>query len=152
MEYGSSAGGFTGEWQGGVQLIYPLFAGGARLSAVNRADAEARAARAQLDAVKLRLEDALDRAVAAVESAVQRVAALEAAVRQSEKAVRIEKLALDAGAGTQTDYLAAEAQLYEARAALTEARYGELGARIELARATGALTRDWIERNLESGS
>lgn len=62
----------------------------------------------------------------------------------------MEKLRLDTGAGTQTDYLRAEADLLSARAELAAARHTVIGARVELARATGALTLDWLRQNLES--
>jgi len=48
------------------------------------------------------------------------------------------------GAGTQVDYLAAEAELAATRAAVVEARTLALLAEVELARATGALTPAWI--------
>ncbi|MBI4410345.1 MAG: TolC family protein [Gemmatimonadetes bacterium] len=151
VEYGSSAGSFTGEWQGGVQLGYPLFMAGARRHASDRADAEARASREELRVTGLGVERAVEEALAALESARARVAALAAAVEQSAEVARIEKLALDAGAGVQTDYLRAEAELFTARAALTAARHGEIAARVELARLTGELSPEWLARNLESG-
>jgi outer membrane protein TolC len=69
-------------------------------------------------------------------------------VVQSEEVARIEKLALDAGSGVQTDYMTAEAQLLGVRASLTEARTAEAGARIELARVSGELSEDWLKSNL----
>ena len=47
---------------------------------------------------------------------------LTAAVEQWDELVRIERLALDAGAGTQRDLLDAESGRYQARAGLVEAR------------------------------
>jgi outer membrane protein TolC len=70
-----------------------------------------------------------------------------AVVRYAEVA-RIEKLALDAGSGTQTDYLDAEAELLSARARLTEAENAEIVARIELARVSGELDRGWLARTI----
>jgi outer membrane protein TolC len=61
-------------------------------------------------------------------------------------------LALDAGAGVQTDYLTAEAELLQVRAAWSAARGAEIGAYVELARIVGELSLEWLERNLESGS
>jgi outer membrane protein TolC len=150
-DYGTTAGGFQAEWQAGVQLSYPLFTAGARPAASERADAEVRAAAEQLRLAELRLAQAVDRAAAAVEAARARVAALEAAVQQGEEVVRIERLSLEEGAGVQSDYLTAEAELLRARAALTEARAQEIGARVELARVAGELTLDWLARNLERG-
>jgi len=63
---------------------------------------------------------------------------------------RIERLALETGTGTQTDFLRAEADLHRARAALVQAEYGELLAQLELANATGDLSMDWLYRTLET--
>ncbi len=149
-EYGSASGSPQGEWQGGVQLSYPLFTGGARASAVDAADAEARSAAAAERQAERDVARSLDAALVAWRSAAARTTALEAAVRQSREVVRIETLSLNAGAGTQTDYLAAEAALYEAEASLTGARYALLGARIDIARSTGELSPRWLALNLES--
>jgi outer membrane protein TolC len=86
------------------------------------------------------VEDAVDAALTAYRSASSRALALEAAVAQSAEVARIEALALEAGAGVQTDYLRAEADLLSARAALAEARHGAAAARVRLARATGRLS------------
>jgi outer membrane protein TolC len=96
--------------------------------------------------------DAVDRALAAVVAAEARAEAWLAAVDQSAEVARIERLALDTGGGMQTDYLRAEADLLRARAALTDARHAALVARVELARATGELTAEWVELNVESGT
>ena len=76
--------------------------------------------------------------------------ALEVAEAQSEEVARIEGLALDAGAGVQTDFLRAQAQLFQARADLSRARHGEVLALIELARVTGDLSLGWIHENMET--
>jgi outer membrane protein len=152
VQYGSGAGSEGGEWQTGLQLSYPLFTGRARPAAADRARASARAASAELAVATLRVMDAVDRALVTVAAAESRAAAWEAAVAQSAEVARIERLALGTGAGVQTDYLAAEAELLRARAALTEARYAVVVARVELARAAGDLTPEWIEANLESGT
>jgi len=149
-EYGTTAGGFTGEWNAGLQLSYPLFTGGARFRALDRAAAEERSAEQELRLAELRVFRELDAALSALVSARARAEALEAAVEQSAEVARIERLALDAGAGVQTDYLAAEAELLRARAGLAEARHAAIGARIELARALGELSIEWIEDNVES--
>ena len=74
---------------------------------------------------------------------------LELAVAQSEEVARIEALALEAGAGVQTDFLRAQAELFQARASLSQARHGEIMARIELARVRGELSLAWIQDNME---
>jgi outer membrane protein TolC len=151
VRYGSSEGDAGGEWQGGVQLSYPLFTAGARPAAKERARAETRVAAAELAQAELRAAEAVDRAHALLVSARARSVALAAAAEQSAEVARIEKLALDTGAGVQTDYLQAEAALLRARAALTEARFSEVVAWVELARAIGVLTPSWIDQNVEPG-
>jgi outer membrane protein len=150
VEYASSGTSPQGEWQGGAQLSYPIYTGGARGAAVDRASAEARAADAELSLGRRRVAEAVDRAMTAVRSAAARVAALEAAARQSEEVTRIDRLALEAGAGVQTDYLTAEASLFRVRAALTDARAAEVLARIELARIAGELTTEWLATHVEN--
>jgi outer membrane protein TolC len=152
VRYGSGEGDAGGEWQGGVQLSYALFTAGARPAAQDRARAESRIAAAELAQAELRAAEAVDRAHALLTSARARSVALAAAVEQSTEVARIEKLALDTGAGVQTDYLSAEAALLRARAALTDARFSEVVAWVELARAMGVLTPSWIEQNVEPGS
>ena len=151
VEYASADGHESAEWQGGVALSYPIFTGGARSAGIERADAGAALAEARLREAELRVGDAIDRTLAALESARARSTALEAAVAQAGEVARIERLSLDAGAGTQSDYLLAEAELLEVRTALVQARHLEVVARVELARLTGRLTADWIAENLEPG-
>jgi outer membrane protein TolC len=150
IEYASNTTDPQGEWQGSVQLSYPIFTGGARAAAHDRANAEIQAAVAEYDLAGRRVDDAIDRAAAARSAAHARVSALEAAVAQSEEVTRIDRLALDAGAGVQSDYLTAQADLFRSRAALTDARAQEVMALIELARASGQLSESWIAQNVES--
>jgi protease secretion system outer membrane protein len=152
VRYGSGQGDAGGEWQGGMQLSYALFDGGSRPAAQDRARAETRAAAAELAFGEQRVAESVDRAYAALISAAARRSALADAASQSEEVVRIERLALDAGAGVQTDYLAADAELLRVRAALTDARFAEVVAHVELARAMGTLSLEWIEQNVEAGS
>jgi outer membrane protein TolC len=93
----------------------------------------------------------VDGALGRIAAARARAQAWSTAVEQSTEVARIERLALDTGAGVQTDYLAAEAELLRARAALAEARYVELIAGIELMRSMGELDEGWVEANVESG-
>jgi outer membrane protein TolC len=72
------------------------------------------------------------------------------AARHQEEVARTELLSLRSGAGTQTDYLRAEADLLRIRSALVEARNSEVAANIELARVTGELTTAWLDKNLEN--
>jgi outer membrane protein len=143
-------GRWISEWQVGVGLSWPLYTGGARERAVDRAEAAARAAREQLRLTRMTAEQQLDEARAAYDAAQARTSALDAAVRQAAEVARITALARDVGDGTQTDYLLAEAALFRARAACLQARYALVAARVELARVTGELSRAWIDTSLET--
>jgi outer membrane protein len=150
VDYGSSTGAFSPQWQLGVAVSYPLFTGGGRVSAVRRAAADDHAAAAELQAAELGAAQGVDQALAALREARARVAALESAVAQSEEVANIERLSLEVGSGTETDYLDAEAKLLSARAGLIEARHAEIAARVELARTTGQLSRDWLAQAVET--
>lgn len=150
VEYASGAGHPQGEWQGGAQLSYPILTGGARQAASDRANADIRAAQAELNLTERRIDETIDRAFAALSSTRARAEALESAVTQSAEVTRIDRLALEAGAGVQSEYLTAQADLFRVRAALTEARALAVLARVEIARASGLLTENWIARNVES--
>jgi outer membrane protein TolC len=149
-EYGNGSGSFTGEWNAGVQVSYALFSGGARLKAMDRASAERRAAEDALSLQELSVQHDVDAALTSLASAQARVRALTAGVAQFEEVARIEHLSLEAGAGVQTDYLTAEAELLQARASLAQARHAVIAAHVELAQAVGELSAGWIERNMES--
>jgi len=150
-QFGSGSGGFVGEWQAGVQLTYPVFAGGARVAGSDRARAVASSAEASADAVELELLRALDRAEAARTEAAGRRQALVAAVEQYEEVARIEALSLAEGAGVQRDLLSAEAQLFRTRSSLAQAQAALTRSTVEIARISGALDLTWINQNLESG-
>lgn len=148
-DYGTLSGGHTQEWQASLRVSYPLFTGGARAGERGRALAEERQASEGLRLAELTVEDDVQSALAAVTESRARRDALEQAVTQAEEVTRIEALSLEAGAGVQTDYLQAQAELYQTRASLAQARHGEVLARIHLARVMGDLTLSWIEENTE---
>lgn len=132
------------EWQAGIALSWEIFSGGSRSASIRRAQADLRAAESELANVELEITTAADAAQTSIEATDARVDALTASVGQWEELVRIERLALDAGAGTQRDLLDAEAGLYQARAGLVEARAEAFLARVRLADAAGRLDRNWI--------
>jgi outer membrane protein TolC len=148
--FGSKEFEFQGEWQVGLRLSYPLFTGGQRSRAVSEAGAQAEEARAQYELARLRGHEVVDRALAAVEEQRARVEAIATAVEHLVEVARIERLALEAGRGTQTDYLGAEASLRRARASLVQARHAEIAARVELGRVAGELTPSWLSAMLET--
>lgn len=148
-EYRDGEGNNTNEWQALAMIGVPIFTGGVIAGQVSEADAAYRVASADMRLTEDRIASEVDRAVAQVRETHARVQSLTRAVESLEEVVRIEKLRLDTGTQTQTDYLQAEAELLSARAGLIEARHGEMIARTTLARVTGMLSMNWIEQNLE---
>ncbi len=143
-------GNTTTEWNLGVVLSYPLFTGGNRANEVSQANAEARRAREELRLAELETRESVDRALNAALETGALVTALSRAEEHQSEVVRIERLSLEAGAGTQTDYLRAEADLARARALLVEAQHAEIAAWVEVARVVGELTPEWLDRTVEA--
>ena len=148
-DFGTLDGGHVQEWQGALQISYPIFTGGAREGERERAVAEERRVAEALRLTEMVVEDEVETALASVREAAALRVALELAAEQSEEVARIEALALEAGAGVQTDFLRAQAELFQARASLSQARHGEILALIQLARVKGALSMEWIQENME---
>lgn len=149
MDYGTWTGDHVAEWQAGVAVSWPLFTGGARGAAIRRAEAELAAARHETAGVRRDLEIQADGARASVTEADARASALAASVSQWAEVARIEGLAMETGAGVQSDLLLAQASLYRARAGWAEARHARVLARVRLARAQGALDVHWLASRLE---
>ena len=146
----SSAGNYSGLWNVGIALSYPLFTGGDRSNTVGRASAELNATREEMRLLELQTENDVDQALNRALEMRALVESLSRAVQLQAEVARIERLSLDAGAGTQTDYLRAEADLARARSILVEARHAEIAAWVQLARVVGELTPEWLDRNVES--
>ena len=150
INYGSASGANSLEWNVGVSLAYTVFNGGAVSSAVARSQSAARSANERLRWIELEVAAEIDRALAAIEEADARIESLRTAVARFDEVSRIEKLRLETGAGTETDYVRAEADRLAAEAGLIEARYGEIAARAELARIAGGLSPEWVTEHLRS--
>lgn len=148
LAFGSSKGDVSAEWSTGVQFSWSLFDGGAAAERVARAHALTDAARADARQVRLEIESALDGALARFDEAGERVESLSIAVASFADVARVEALRLEAEAGVQSDYLEALAQLASVRAALAEARYRALAARVEIASVVGELDAAWFDREL----
>lgn len=152
LGFGGGNTRFEAEWNAGIQVAVPIFDGRATAKAIQRTQAARRATSERLRQAEMDVTAEVDRALGALQDAQARSASLMTAVARLEEVVRIQKLLLETGQGTQTDYLNAEADLLAARANLTRARLGEVDARAGVARAAGQLTPAWIEENLEKRS
>jgi outer membrane protein TolC len=150
LGFGSTGGDLITEWQGGAKITYPIFTGGARSKSNTRAEAMVDIALQQVRQIEFSVQDGVDRGLSAVRESQVMVAAVEEAVAHLSEVARIERLSLDAGAGTQTEYLRSEAELLRARALLIEARNTEIASRVELARIVGQLSPAWLEHELEN--
>ncbi len=150
IDRGSAQGDYTTEWDAGLQLSYPIFTGGATSNRIAQARARESGAAEHLRLAELEAAAGVDRALAAVEESRARIASLQRAVAGFTEVARVEKLRLDTGTGTQTDYLKAEADLLKARADLATARYALLTARAALALAMGQLSQTWVTAHVET--
>jgi outer membrane protein TolC len=146
---GTDRDSFTGEWQLGLRLDWALFTGGARAAAISRAEAERVQAEERLAQTELDRDASMQRARAALARARARTVALEQAVAAGVEVARVERLSLDVGGGVQSDWLDAEADLLESRAALVRSRADQLVAAVELARVAGVLDLEWLATRLE---
>ena len=148
VDQGSLDGHFTAEWNVGLAISMPVFAGGRLRHGVSRAEALREASRENLRLAELGAAASVDRALATLEEAEARAASLRTAVDRSAEVARIERLRLDTGTGVQADYLQAEATLLSLRATLSEVEHGAVLARIRLAKAVGELDEGWLAENL----
>ncbi len=151
-DWASSKGNASTEWNAGLQVTVPLFDGGTVRRRVAQAQAGRAAAAEQVRLAEAQVREAIDRAAAAAEEAQGRIESLVRAADRYAEVARVQKLLLDNGAGTQTDYLAAEADLLTARASLAEGEQVVVLTRVDLARAAGLLNLDWLSANLEPRS
>jgi outer membrane protein len=149
-DWASSRGNAATEWNAGFQVTVPLFDGGTVRHRIAQAQAGRAAAAEQVRLAEAQVREAIDRAAAAAEEAQGRIESLARAADRYAEVARVQKLLLDNGAGTQTDYLAAEADLLTARASLAEGEQAVVLTRVDLARAAGRLTLDWLSANLET--
>ncbi len=151
VAYGAAEARFSAEWQAGVRVSYPIFTGGGRSAGVARARASEREAEAQQADVALAITEQVDRLLVRIAESRHRLAALKLARDQLAEVVRTEALSLREGAGLQSDYLRAVAELARARAEVSEAEGLEAMAHVELAQIMGRLTPESLHTIVEGG-
>ena len=147
--FAAPSSALTGEWQVGVGLSYPIFSR-ATSAHIEEAAAAATESRARVDQIRLDLARQMDAAFTELAAAGSRVGALETAVVQFDEVRRIEQLSLETGAGVQSDYLRAEAQLFDTRARLASARADRLVALARLLHTRGDLSVSQLRTHVEA--
>lgn len=150
MEYSDGSLNATTDWSAGLQLTIPIWDGGITQRRVAKAGAQRDAARAAVAQAELEVSELVDRALAAWTEATARGSAFARAEERLVEVVRVQKLLLEVGSGTQVDYLSALAELASTRAERSQAAANEVIAQVDLARVTGALTPEWIRQTLEA--
>lgn len=144
-DLGGSAFGFTSETtsnQVGLQLLVPIYSGGAVNSRTREAaalldESEQRLEQARRDVTRRTRESFL-----AVTSGMARVQALEQARTSTKKALESTQLGYETGVRTQVDVLNAQRDLFRTERDLSQARYDYLISRLELKNAAGTLSED----------
>jgi TolC family type I secretion outer membrane protein len=134
-----AAEGFEDDYILGVRMQMPLFDGGLRSARVRKARAQADAAHARARELRLGVEEELEQARAAIDTASARVEAYSRAHASALEARRIEHLKYASGKGTMNDLLDAEAEVLEALAQLKRSRYALASAGLEYRLAAGTL-------------
>jgi outer membrane protein len=124
----------------GVVMNIPLFAGFAVQNRVKETLSLEEKARADLEAAKRQVAQAVRTAFLGVQSGYGQVQALEAAVASSQSALEANLLGYEVGVRINIDVLNAQSQLYQSQKDLAQARYNLLVGQLQLRQAAGNLS------------
>jgi outer membrane protein len=126
----------------GVQLTWPLFAGGAVLARERETLALKDEAQAGLDNALRNSTQAARTAYFNLQSGLDQIKALEAAEEASRTALQANRIGYRIGARTNIDVLNAQSELFDAQRDLARARYDALVGLLRLKQAAGVLMPD----------
>lgn len=129
----------------GVQFSMPVFASGALRSRYRQAVAEQRQAEQLLESTRRDVAVSTRQAHADVTAGALRVAALEQSLKSAEVSLEAGELGQEVGTRTNLDVLTLRQQVYDAKRALADARYGYLLARLNLSAVAGELKESELE-------
>jgi outer membrane protein len=129
----------------GLQFSMPVFASGALRSRHRQAVAEHRQAVQRLEAARRDVSVSTRQAHADVTAGALRVAALEQSLKSAEISLEAGELGQEVGTRTNLDVLTLRQQVFDARRALADARYGYLLTRLNLSAVAGQLTESELE-------
>ena len=125
--------------QVGVQLNFPIFAGGGTNARVTEAIANKLKARADMETARRQVAADARQAYAGIENGLSQVEALESTVDSSRNSVKGNRVGFGLGIRMNIDVLNAEQQLYTAQRDLAKARYDTLFQGVKLKAAAGIL-------------
>lgn len=127
------------EWQIGVRITVPIFDGGIKSRDIQQARMEKKKARLAFDNLVNQTNAAIRNAWQTVDALRRGIVVSQAALKQAEEALRIEKLRYENSRSTVNDLTSAEAALWEAKSNLARSENSyELG-KAELLRTMGVL-------------
>ncbi len=130
----------------GVQLNFPIFAGGMVNSKLREAEADRERARQDLENARRSAAQQTRQAYLGVVSGIAQVNALKQAVASSESVLAASKLGHEVGVRTNLDVLNAEQQLYSTRRDLYQAQYNYLLSQLQLKAAVGVLGEEDLKK------
>jgi outer membrane protein len=132
--------GFNSSASVGVQLNFPLYAGGAIQNRIKETIVLEERSRNDLEAARRLVTQAIRQAYYTLQSGGAQVKALEAAEASSQLALEATQLGYRVGIRVNVDVLNAQSQLYQTRRDLARARYDLLLGTLRLRQASGRLT------------
>jgi outer membrane protein len=130
----------------GLAFNLPLFAGFATQNRIRETLALEEKARADLDATRRQVAQAVRTAYFGVASGQGQVRALEAAEASSQSALDANRLGYQVGVRINIDVLNAQSQLFQTKRDLAQARYNVLLGHLRLRQANGTLQPEDLAR------
>lgn len=130
----------------GIVFNLPLFAGFATQNRIRETLSLEEKARADLEATRRQVAQAVRTAFFGVQSGQGQVRALEAAEASSQSALDANRLGYQVGVRINIDVLNAQSQLFQTKRDLAQARYNVLLGHLRLRQATGTLQPEDLAR------
>src|SRR5690606_23729705 len=130
----------------GVVFNLPLFAGFATQNRIRETLSLEEKARADLEATRRQVAQAVRTAFFGVQSGQGQVRALEAAEASSQSALEANRLGYQVGVRINIDVLNAQSQLFQTKRDLAAARYNVLLGHLRLRQANGTLQPEDLAR------
>jgi outer membrane protein len=146
---GSSTAGLSNQPEAtsvGISLNLPLFAGFATQNRIRETLALEDKAKADLEATRRNVAQAVRTAYFVVVSGQGQVRALEAAEASSQSALEANRLGYQVGVRINIDVLNAQSQLFQTKRDLAQARYNVLLGHLKLRQANGTLQPEDLAR------